>query len=60
MKKPSSLAEQVREAQRIYDSWPVERQLSVRLEGSSSLRDRYPSSPSQLPAKTSFKKKSTA
>ena len=35
MKKPSTLAQQVQQAQRIFDTWTPERKLSVRLQGTS-------------------------
>lgn len=37
-KKPSTLAQQIYDAQREYDSWSPEKRASVRLEGSSGLR----------------------
>jgi hypothetical protein len=35
MKKPSSLAQQIKMAQQTFDSWPDSRKSNLRLEGSS-------------------------
>jgi hypothetical protein len=42
MKKPSSLVEQIHQAQREFKSWTPERQANVRLAGSSALLTHYP------------------
>jgi hypothetical protein len=36
MKKPSTLAQQIRQAQRTFDGWTLDRRLGVRLEGTSA------------------------
>lgn len=41
MKKPSTLVEQIRQAQREVNSWPPELRATVQLEGNSSLLSRY-------------------
>lgn len=41
MKKPSTLAEQIRQAQREVNSWSPEVRATVQLEGNSSLLSRY-------------------
>jgi hypothetical protein len=41
MKKPSSLAQQVQQAQREFERWTPERKASVRLEGSSDLITKF-------------------
>ena len=59
MKKPSSLAEQIQQAQREFNSWTPERQANVRLAGSSALMTHYPQ-PRPVepqPAKVSVRKK---
>lgn len=43
MKKPSSLAQQVAQAQRTVNSWSAAEKSSVRLEGSSSTSARFSS-----------------
>lgn len=40
MKKPMTLAEQVRDAQRVVNSWSPQKRDLVRLEGSDIYRDR--------------------
>lgn len=40
MKRPMTLAEQVRDAQRTLSSWPTKKRESVRLEGSEIYRAR--------------------
>lgn len=40
MKKPSSLAEQIKLAQQTYNSWPDSRKSNLRLEGSSMFQTR--------------------
>ena len=40
MKRPMTLAEQVRDAQRTISSWPTKKRESVRLEGSEMYRAR--------------------
>lgn len=42
MKKPSTLAEQIQQAQREVSSWPPELRAAVRLEGNSSMASRHP------------------
>ena len=42
MKKPSSLAQQIHQAQQEFNSWTPERQANVRLAGSSALMTHYP------------------
>jgi hypothetical protein len=57
MKKPSSLAQQIQQAQREFNSWTPERQANVRLAGSSALMTHYPqprpveSQPHKAPAR---------
>lgn len=41
MKKPSTLAQQIQQAQREVSSWSPEMRASVRLQGNSSLASRY-------------------
>ena len=41
MKKHSSLAERVRRAQEVFNSWPEDYQKSFRLEGSSATLARF-------------------
>lgn len=59
MKKPSSLAEQIRQAQREVNSWPPEVRATVQLEGNSSLLSRYVESRhgTAQPSKTLDKRK---
>jgi hypothetical protein len=40
MKKPSSLAQQIKMAQQTFDSWPDSRKSNLRLEGSSMFQTR--------------------
>jgi hypothetical protein len=42
MKKPSSLAQQIQQAQQEFNSWTPQRQANVRLAGSSALMTHYP------------------
>ncbi len=55
MKKPSSLAQQVQQAQRIYEGWSDSRKASLRLEGTDVFLNRHSSNQS-LPQKTETKK----
>lgn len=41
MKKPSSLAQQIQQAQREFERWTPERKAGVRLEGSSDLITKF-------------------
>lgn len=42
MKKSSSLAQQIQQARKEFNTWTPERKASVRLEGSSGLSSRLP------------------
>ena len=44
MKKPSSLAQQVEQAQRTFNGWTAAQKSSVRLEGSTGTLARFSSS----------------
>lgn len=57
MKKPSSLAQQVRQAQREVSGWSVERKLGVRLQGNSTLLTQYAPSPTPHTTKTDARRK---
>jgi hypothetical protein len=58
MKKPSSFAQQIQQAQREVNSWTAERKASVRLEGSSNLLNRFAERTTvQAPAKASHNKR---
>lgn len=57
MKKPSTLAQQVQQAQRIVDGWTPERKASVRLQGSSRYALQLPPSPASLAAAPAAKRR---
>lgn len=59
MKKPSTLAEQIQQAQREVNSWPAEMKASLRLQGMSSLSPRAsePRSDVYHSSKTEHRKK---
>lgn len=59
MKKPSTLAQQIQQAQREVSSWSPEMRASVRLQGHSALMSRYvdPRQAAPQPQKTVIRKK---
>jgi hypothetical protein len=59
MKKPSTLAEQIQQAQREVNSWSAEMKASLRLQGMSSLSPRSPEPRTDAyhPTKTEHRKK---
>ena len=57
MKKPTTLAEQVRDAQRSISSWSVQKKESARLEGSDIYLNRDKARPNYIDSLQQLKKR---
>ena len=57
MKKPTTLAEQVRDAQRSISSWSIQKKESARLEGSDIYLNRDKARPNYIDSLQQLKKR---